>query len=595
MRLILRKLPAVAAGERGVALITALLVALAVSSLAIAAALMSMNGTLIRKDSERTTMMDDAAVAGLEEARSAINGNIALYPTGGGYTTLESGVPVLDANGNQIPGLQRSTYVGPSGIISGQYGIFGSIISEVTDGHGNRRIRRMVVNQESFAKFAYFTDYEPSFIRFGNTDHIFGPVHSNSNIRMYAPSGGNQATFHAPVTTAGVVESPSYGNFMQGYTENATPVPMPGTPALNLLRTQAQAGGLYFVSSAGGSTGEAELRVEFVSVDFDGNPLTTNDVEGYIRVYRNAAAPRYVVAGADYGGNRIYTAGQNCGKYVSGTFTPLDNLSSSGKRNAFDAGQVSCFLGGDERLNNGTFDPNEGGGTWLPYGGVPAAGLCAARPQGDCQYLHPITRNVNINSKGVVFVEGKVAVSGVVRGLTTLAATDDIIIVDDIRQDTDPSANQCDRDLLGLFSQNDIIVAHNTRNSPWRRPSSGTFRTLGATPDETIQAVVLALNQFTVQNYNYAPDASSSGRQNCELVNWGRGCLYLTGGIIQRQRGAVGLTSGAGSLKRYDYNACAATTPPPYFPTTGVFARNHVYEMDPAGFDVAAWYAAHQS
>ena len=68
----------------------------------------------------------------------------------------------------------------------------------------------------------------------------------------------------------------------------------------------------------------------------------------------------------------------------------------------------------------------------------------------------------------------KVAVSGVVRGLTTLAASDDIIIVDDIIQDTDPGANQCDRDLLGLFSQNDVIVAHNTRNSPWRRPGSGT-------------------------------------------------------------------------------------------------------------------------
>ena len=187
--------------------------------------------------------MDDAAIAGLEEARSGLNGNAAIYPAGGGYVTLESNVPVVNAIGDTLWGLQRSTYVGPSGIVSGQYGVFGSIISDVTDGRGNRRIRRMVVNQESFARYAYFTDIEPSTIRFGNTDQIFGPVHSNSDIRMYAPSGGNQATFHANVTTAGVVQNPPYGNFVVGYDESVAAIPMPGTPALNLLRTQAQAGG----------------------------------------------------------------------------------------------------------------------------------------------------------------------------------------------------------------------------------------------------------------------------------------------------------------------------------------------------------------
>jgi hypothetical protein len=37
------------------------------------------------------------------------------------------------------------------------------------------------------------------------------------------------------------------------------------------------------------------------------------------------------------------------------------------------------------------------------------------------------------------------------------------------------------------------------------------------------------------------------------------------------------------------------TDPPPYFPTTGRFARNRVYELDPRNFNVATWFAANQN
>ena len=109
--------------------------------------------------------------------------------------------------------------------------------------------------------------------------------------------------------------------------------------------------------------------------------------------------------------------------------------------------------------------------------------------------------------------------------------------------------------------------------------------------DEIVHAVVLTLNVFRVQNHNTGP----TNREACSTTNWGRGCLQLTGGIIQRQRGPVGTTAGTGNLKRYDYNACAYSDPPPYFPTTGHFARNRVYELNPVGFNVAAWFAAYQN
>jgi len=73
-------------------------------------------------------------------------------------------------------------------------------------------------------------------------------------------------------------------------------------------------------------------------------------------------------------------------------------------------------------------------------------------------------------------------------------------------------------------------------------------------------------------------------------VSNGRGCLYLTGGIIQQQRGAVGLSDGTGFTKRYSYDKCALYNPPPYFPTTGRYTDNRYYEVDPSGFNITALY-----
>jgi hypothetical protein len=70
----------------------------------------------------------------------------------------------------------------------------------------------------------------------------------------------------------------------------------------------------------------------------------------------------------------------------------------------------------------------------------------------------------------------------------------------------------------------------------------------------------------------------------------GRGCLYLTGGLIQEARGAVGTLSGIGFLKRYSYDRCVLSTPPSYFPTTGRFIDNRYYEIDPLRFDVDQLY-----
>ncbi|HQR19056.1 MAG TPA: hypothetical protein PK948_11820, partial [Gemmatimonadales bacterium] len=114
--------------RRGVALITVMLVAFAASAIALAAVMMTLNANLVAKNTERVSVVDAAAIAGLEEARSRLNGTRGLYPNNG-YVTLENNVPVKDAFNAAIPTVTRFIYFGPCGITSGQYGVVGSIIT----------------------------------------------------------------------------------------------------------------------------------------------------------------------------------------------------------------------------------------------------------------------------------------------------------------------------------------------------------------------------------------------------------------------------------------------------------------------------------
>jgi hypothetical protein len=107
-----------------------------------------------------------------------------------------------------------------------------------------------------------------------------------------------------------------------------------------------------------------------------------------------------------------------------------------------------------------------------------------------------------------------------------------------------------------------------------------------------LQASLLALTTFQVENYT----GGVIDGLHCEAVSAGRGCLYMTGGIIQGTRGAVGTlwpsgdSGKTGYIKRYSYNTCGLTTPPPYFPTTGRFSADRSFEMDPVGFDEHSWF-----
>lgn len=148
-------------------------------------------------------------------------------------------------------------------------------------------------------------------------------------------------------------------------------------------------------------------------------------------------------------------------------------------------------------------------------------------------------------SNATFWVSGNTSVSGTLSGHLTIGSgaasganglPPGIVITGNVVYN-DPT-----RDVLGLAAVNNITV--NTNQNVVR--------------DLTINASLLALTSFGVQNYN-------SGVA--------RGTLHIYGGVIQTARGAVG-TFGSGGLrtgyaKDYRYDPVLANIPPPNFPTTG--------------------------
>src|SRR6266480_3440005 len=569
--------------ERGIALVTVLLVTLVVLTLMSTAAVLGGNTALVTRYRQRETLLTTVADAGIEEARSAVNGTRALM-LDTGYELFETKRVVYDAVGKAIPNVTRTTYIGPTGITSGQYGVFASVVTVAKDIFGNTVVRRGEIDQESFAKYAYFTNVE-GLIYFANNDQIYGPVHSNDVINIVA-SG---ATFFGPVSTAKTISGRPYGTYKQGYTENGATVPFPTTADLNKLKTQATPGNMLIASTSTGVLGQATMRIEFVALDLDGDGNAAGANEGFIRVYQSDSAGWAVAdAPSNYGlfGLRNST---NCGDFHGAVFksaqSHYDGTSGTADSwsGALDNASKRCYLGGSDSLW-GTFKPNDAHGQWLKWPG-PVSPLVAFRPDG--QYLWPISRALNPSFKGVIFVNGDVAISGKLRGRVTIAATGNIVVADNLTYVTDPSLGGC-VDILGMFVGNDVVMADNTLNSP-QLPSGGAgnnYNTYKATKDEFLHGFVLALNQFTAERYTTGP----TNAEGCQGQKDGRGCLFLTGGVIQQSRGPTGLSDGHGYIKRYAYDACGQTDPPPYFPTTGHYVRGHYFEVDPTNFDVAAYF-----
>ena len=148
--------------------------------------------------------------------------------------------------------------------------------------------------------------------------------------------------------------------------------------------------------------------------------------------------------------------------------------------------------------------------------------------------------NVPLPANQALFVNnGNVDMSGILAGQLTVATNGNIDIVNSILYNSDPRTNPNSTDMMGLVSQNNVIV-----------DSAAPYNL-------EIDAYILALNtSFYVENY-------ASGL---------KGTISLYGGVTQVERGAVGTFNAgtgqrsSGYKKDYNYDERFKDVAPAYFP-----------------------------
>jgi hypothetical protein len=640
--------------ERGMALLLVLLVTIAVTALAMGGIVLTGAGSLTSKFHYRELALQSSADGGIEVARDSLNRNSALLPDSG-YVTIQNNASVTDASGAVIPGFTRSVYAGRTGgrtggaATSGQFGSnFASALSVIQDSRGAVAVRRMLFNEESWSRFAYAMNrWSNSGIVFGCGEGAAGPVHSNQSIYLQGGcSGASRVQFAGPVTAVGSISNPASGNFMAGYSTGVTRVTWPAASDLARLRTYAQDAGTDYdidgtVSAVTSFT--PTTRIEFVTLDLNTNGVIDKD-EGFFKVFQADAtddsvrayvtARRWPTVPAGFAlSSDPNMISRNCGaNFTIGAVTQFWNASdvwasplivgTSAKRDSVRAlltrGTRRCWLGGDPHL----FEPTSGDtltpdslltysgltsvnmkGKWLKRSGgtpVPAA-LSSVRP-GDQQYFFPLQSNANF--KGVIYVRGPVALSGRLRGRVTLAATGNIVLADDLLYTISPGTDCSENgDMLGVTTPEVVPIEDNNVQSPFR-VNNVAVGLYDDTPDnENYHVFIFTLKQFYGEDSWSNPITYDAGTsivgERCSTTSVAKsGCVRVSGGIIQDDVGAPTYSNYSGWAEVHTYDKCGSSTPPPYFPTTGRYLANRLYELDPVWLNqigVAQYFRTLQS
>lgn len=148
--------------------------------------------------------------------------------------------------------------------------------------------------------------------------------------------------------------------------------------------------------------------------------------------------------------------------------------------------------------------------------------------------------NMPLPANGALFVNsGYIEISGILSGVLTVGTTNNIYITNNLLYANDPRTDPASNDVLGLVSQNNVII---DSTAPYNLE---------------IDAYIIAVNtSFYLENYTYGL----------------RGTLTLYGGVTQVERGAVGtfnVSTGqkaSGYTKDYNYDDRFEDFAPAFFP-----------------------------
>jgi cytoskeletal protein CcmA (bactofilin family) len=187
------------------------------------------------------------------------------------YDMNDAGDPDVDVPPNSIPTWDQYT----------------RLLYATATYNGTTVETEVMLTQDSFSRFSYFTDVEPV-IYFFSGDSLTGPVHSNDQFNM-----AGTPTFNGRVTSTEMYRSipGTYTEpvFLEGANFEAREIPLPTDEQLNELRSAGNIGGLKYENSIDVelfSNGDIEID-ETTLVPSGGTTIVThyknmNDFNGVI-------------------------------------------------------------------------------------------------------------------------------------------------------------------------------------------------------------------------------------------------------------------------------------------------------------------------
>lgn len=634
----------------GSALILVLVMTAGLAALAMSAIFLASSSSLMTKYYDRERNYRYAAEQALQVGVSRLAKDTSIHLADTGYVQLMTNASLTDANGVTIPNTKVNLYLGLTGNTTGQFGQFASLVAEVHDTTGNTRyVRRLELMAQNFARYAMFTNQFSSGLAYGTGEFIRGLGFSNQG--WYSTGSPTYYdTISAVLTVSG--GSPTY---VLPSRSGVSPIAFPTVSRLAALPGYASAANYSFTPNARGAMRIEFLSINLnPTVDTDSSEAN----EGFFRVFQDTVSYKTAAAYYDIATTSTDSIvfNQQCGDWhtVNGMveffpyavhnkvwFTTLmraaapaggglsaaqlaaDTLSGGvhGKAIVMSHNtprQARCYPSGDphlvavERSTAGgayvvadttkggydtTFTPVTRRGYWVAWPGAIPAPLTAltTRTTAEKQYDYPLYRAYNPNTKGVIYVNGNVYVSGLVNGFVTLYASRDVFFTDDLTYVTDPASVICGN-LLGVIATDSVMIADNAMNSP----QNPTATTAPATSPSTmwmsdnqsfyLDGVTMSLTG-TVGVENFGSDAYNM--TSCNGTTIGRGCIAQIGGVIEQTISATWQGSSGhntGFIENRGVDQCLYQESPPYFPLTGKYTQNRYFEIDPNHYSPATLF-----
>lgn len=423
-----------------------------------------------------------------------------------------------------------------------------------------RNVKRTIVAKAmlgSFARYAYFTNSEPSNLWFITQDALLGLVHTNGSFHIagkpdfwgLTTSCGSQFTFYNngnSITTS----NPSNGttdvpNFRNGYQLSAPTVSYP-TATTDMQSAAQGSTGIVINSDCSialsvgpGNVGQLTYTPETWTAP---NTHTHSWVGWHNGIYHSYTYsqththPGYYTATGDPVTTSIYDSATNpAGKaivYVNGSArvsgTLAGQLTILTEKDLAATGDILYRINPVDYDNDGLLSDANGNGVNDPW--------------------------FDRNGDGLITLSGEKADD----------TDDNGDGISDIAACNQPEST----DTLGLVAKRRVVVADDGTTSPTDRTISGTVMAIGITANPSS-------GSDPFYNGSYTPKTGTFSVEHYNDDDRLEGSLTLIGGLIQKERGAVGTFSGnfydgltitSGYSKNYIYDQRLLYYPPPYFP-----------------------------